>query len=188
MVDNLKAGSVVVDLAAAAGGNCVATKKDEAIVTDAGVTVIGYTDLNSRLASTSSSLYANNQMKWLLSAGPTTTKVKGELALDHDDIAIRGEWSRLATRTRHSHAPLARATRTRHAHAPRARATRTRHALPLLLLLVLAGSDISCWAQYRHECWRAMQSHAGRAGAPCWQGQLRWPPMLMLCVSQQTLC
>ena len=111
MVDNLKAGSVVVDLAAAAGGNCVATKKDEAIVTDAGVTVIGYTDLNSRLASTSSSLYANNQMKWLLSAGPTTTKVKGELALDHDDIAIRGEWSRLATRTRHAHAPLARATR-----------------------------------------------------------------------------
>ena len=175
MVDNLKAGSVVVDLAAAAGGNCVATKKDEAIVTDGGVTVIGYTDLNSRLASTSSSLYANNQMKWLLSAGPTTTKVKGELALDHDDIAIRGEWSRLATRTRH-------------AHAPRALATRTRHALPLLLLLVLAGSDISCWAQYRHECWRAMQSHAGRAGAPCWQGQLRWPPMLMLCVSQQTLC
>ena len=107
MVDNLKAGSVVVDLAAAAGGNCVATKKDEAIVTDAGVTVIGYTDLNSRLASTSSSLYANNQMKWLLSAGPTTTKVKGELALDHDDIAIRGEWSRLATRTRHAHAPRA---------------------------------------------------------------------------------
>jgi len=90
MVDNLKAGSVVVDLAAAAGGNCVATKKDEAIVTDGGVTVIGYTDLNSRLASTSSSLYANNQMKWLLSAGPTTTKVKGELALDHEDIAIRG--------------------------------------------------------------------------------------------------
>ena len=41
-----------------------------------GVTMIGYTDINSRLASTSSSLYANNQMKWILSAGPTTTKVR----------------------------------------------------------------------------------------------------------------
>ena len=90
MVDNLKAGSVIVDLAAANGGNCVVTEKDKAIVTDAGVTVIGYTDINSRLASTSSSLYANNQMKWILSAGPTTTKVKGEFALDPEDIAVRG--------------------------------------------------------------------------------------------------
>ena len=90
MMDNLKAGSVVVDLAASQGGNCVATEKDQAIVTDNGVTVIGYTDINSRLASTSSSLYANNQMKWILSAGPTTTKVKGEFALDPEDIAVRG--------------------------------------------------------------------------------------------------
>merc|ERR1719506_2460115 len=59
-------------------------------VTDNGVTVIGYTDINSRLASTSSTLYANNQLKWILSAGPTTTKTKGEFALDHEDIAVRG--------------------------------------------------------------------------------------------------
>jgi len=52
--------------------------------------MIGYTDMNSRLASTSSSLYANNQLKWILSAGPTTTKVKGEFALDPEDIAVRG--------------------------------------------------------------------------------------------------
>jgi len=90
MVDNLKPGSVCVDLAAERGGNIVGTKKDEMYVTDKGVTMIGYTDLNSRLGSTSSSLYANNQMKWILSAGPTTTKVKGELALDEEDIAVRG--------------------------------------------------------------------------------------------------
>jgi len=90
MVANLKPGSVVVDLAAAAGGNVVGTVKDQVTTTEAGVTLIGYTDMNSRLASTSSSLYANNQLKWILSAGPTTTKVKGELALDHEDIAVRG--------------------------------------------------------------------------------------------------
>ena len=90
MVANLKPGSVVVDLAAAAGGNVAGTVKDQVTTTEGGVTLIGYTDMNSRLASTSSSLYANNQLKWILSAGPTTTKVKGELALDHEDIAVRG--------------------------------------------------------------------------------------------------
>jgi len=90
MVDGMKAGSVVVDLAAQTGGNVAATRKDEMYVTDNGVTCIGYTDINSRLASTSSALYANNQMKWILSAGPTTTKTKGEFALDYEDIAVRG--------------------------------------------------------------------------------------------------
>jgi NAD(P) transhydrogenase len=90
MVAHLKPGSVVVDLAAAAGGNVAGTVKDQVTTTEGGVTLIGYTDMNSRLASTSSSLYANNQLKWILSAGPTTTKVKGELALDHEDIAVRG--------------------------------------------------------------------------------------------------
>merc|ERR1719424_1867510 len=90
MVAHLKPGSVVVDLAAAAGGNVAGTVKDQVATTEGGVTLIGYTDMNSRLASTSSSLYANNQLKWILSAGPTTTKVKGELALDHEDIAVRG--------------------------------------------------------------------------------------------------
>ena len=52
------------------------------ITTPNGVKCIGYTDLNSRLASTSSSLYANNQQKWIAAAGPTTTKEKGVFALD----------------------------------------------------------------------------------------------------------
>ena len=90
MVSNLKPGSVVVDLAAQAGGNVAGTRKDETYVTDNGVTMIGYTDMNSRLASTSSSLYANNQQKWIVAAGPTTTKTKGEFAIDYEDVAVRG--------------------------------------------------------------------------------------------------
>merc|ERR1719426_535704 len=48
MVKDMKAGSVIVDLAAAGGGNCALTKKDEKYVTDNGVTIIGYTDLPGR--------------------------------------------------------------------------------------------------------------------------------------------
>jgi len=90
MVDGMKAGSVTVDLAAEAGGNIETTVKDEVITTPNGVTCIGYTDLVSRLATTSSNLYANNQTKFLLSMGPQTTKVKGELVIDHADEAVRG--------------------------------------------------------------------------------------------------
>ena len=57
----MKAGTVCVDLAAAAGGNIATTMPDQKVVTPNGVTCLGYTDLNSRLATTSSSLYANNQ-------------------------------------------------------------------------------------------------------------------------------
>ena len=63
MVSKLKPGSVCVDLAASAGGNIVGTVKDERFVTPSGVTMLGYTDLNSRLASTSSSLYASHLTK-----------------------------------------------------------------------------------------------------------------------------
>merc|ERR1712205_108446 len=90
MVDNMKAGSVTVDLAAEAGGNVETTVKDKSIVTDNGVTCLGYTDLVSRLATTSSNLYANNQTKFLLSIGPQTTKEKGEFLIDHEDEAVRG--------------------------------------------------------------------------------------------------
>jgi len=90
MVAAMKPGSVTVDLAAAAGGNIATTVADEVITTPNGVKCIGYTDINSRLAAISSTLYANNQLKWILAAGPTTTKVKGEFALDDEDIAVRG--------------------------------------------------------------------------------------------------
>ena len=49
-------------------------------VTENGVTCIGYTDINSRLSSTSSTLYANNQMKWILSTGKRGSKQQQQAA------------------------------------------------------------------------------------------------------------
>uniref|UniRef100_A0A7S3PZT4 NAD(P) transhydrogenase, mitochondrial n=1 Tax=Chaetoceros debilis TaxID=122233 RepID=A0A7S3PZT4_9STRA len=90
MVANMKPGSVTVDLAAENGGNVETTVKDELFITDNGVKCIGYTDLPSRLPTTSSSLYSNNISKFLLSAGPMTTKDKGYYDIDHADEAVRG--------------------------------------------------------------------------------------------------
>ncbi|MCP3877971.1 MAG: Re/Si-specific NAD(P)(+) transhydrogenase subunit alpha, partial [Sulfitobacter sp.] len=58
MVAAMKPGSVIVDLAAEKGGNCKLTKMDEKIVTENGVTIIGYTDFPSRMATQASTLYA----------------------------------------------------------------------------------------------------------------------------------
>jgi len=90
MVAKMKAGSVTVDLAAENGGNVETTVKDEKFITDNGVICLGYTDLASRLPTTSSSLYSNNISKLLLSAGPMTTKVKDYYHIDHDDEVVRG--------------------------------------------------------------------------------------------------
>ena len=59
MVESMKPGSVIVDLAAEQGGNCALTQKDKVVV-EHGVTIIGYTNLPSRLANQSSQLYASN--------------------------------------------------------------------------------------------------------------------------------
>jgi NAD(P) transhydrogenase len=90
MVAKMKSGSVTVDLAAEAGGNIETTIMDEKFVTENGVTCLGYTDLPSRLPTTSSSLYSNNISKFLLSAGPQTTKTPEHFYIDHDDHAVRG--------------------------------------------------------------------------------------------------
>jgi H+-translocating NAD(P) transhydrogenase len=90
MIDVMKPGSVIVDLAAEMGGNAAATVPGEAIVTPNGVTCIGYTDLVSRLPEQSSTLYSNNITKFLLSTGPHTTKEKGRLYIDPEDQAVRG--------------------------------------------------------------------------------------------------
>ena len=60
MVQAMKPGSVIVDLAAEKGGNCKLTKADERIVTDNGVIIIGYTDFPSRMAAQASTLYSTN--------------------------------------------------------------------------------------------------------------------------------
>ncbi len=90
MVEIMKRGSVIVDLAAENGGNAVCTVKDEKVVTPNGVVCLGYTDLVSRLPTTSSSLFANNIAKFILSIGPTTSKEKGLYSIDYSDDAVRG--------------------------------------------------------------------------------------------------
>ncbi|KAG2424600.1 hypothetical protein HXX76_014327 [Chlamydomonas incerta] len=90
MVDSMKPGSVIVDLSAEAGGNCGYTKPGEVIKTANRVTVVGYTDMPSRMAGQSSTLYANNISKLLLSAGPFSGGPKGHFRIDHADPVIRG--------------------------------------------------------------------------------------------------
>jgi NAD(P) transhydrogenase subunit alpha len=86
MVQSMKPGSVIVDMAAEQGGNCELTVPGEAVVRH-GVTIVGYTDLASRLARQSSTLYANN----LLRLTEELCKAKdGTLDVNMDDDAIRG--------------------------------------------------------------------------------------------------
>jgi H+-translocating NAD(P) transhydrogenase subunit alpha len=87
MVKAMKRGSVIVDLAAERGGNCDLTKPDEKIVTDNGVTIVGYTDFPSRMATQSSTLYANNIRHMLTDLTP---KKDGVIAHNMDDDVIRG--------------------------------------------------------------------------------------------------
>ncbi|MEX1235960.1 MAG: Re/Si-specific NAD(P)(+) transhydrogenase subunit alpha [Roseovarius sp.] len=87
MVKAMKRGSVVVDLAAEKGGNCKLTVMDEKIVTDNGVTIIGYTDFPSRMAAQSSSLYATN-IRHMMS--DLTPEKDGKIKHDMEDDVIRG--------------------------------------------------------------------------------------------------
>ena len=86
MVQSMKPGSVIVDMAGEQGGNCELTVPGEAVVRH-GVTIIGYTDLPSRLAKQSSTLYANN----LLRLTEELCKTKdGNIDVNMEDDAIRG--------------------------------------------------------------------------------------------------
>jgi len=87
MVKAMKPGSVIVDLAAERGGNCKLTVPDEKIVTDNGVTIIGYTDFPSRMASQSSTLYANNIRHMMTDLTPEKDGVVNQ---DMEDDVIRG--------------------------------------------------------------------------------------------------
>jgi len=62
MVKDMKPGSVIIDLAAAGGGNCSLTKNGEKYTTDNGVTIIGYNDLAGRMGLQASSMYAQNML------------------------------------------------------------------------------------------------------------------------------
>ena len=86
MVATMKPGSVIVDMAAEQGGNCELTVPGEAVVRH-GVTIVGYTDLASRLAKQSSTLYANNLLR--LTEDLCKTK-DGQVNVNFEDDAIRG--------------------------------------------------------------------------------------------------
>jgi len=86
MVESMKDGSVIVDLAAEQGGNCELTVPGE-IAHHNGVTLIGYTDLPSRLASQSSQLYGTNLRHLLTDLTPAKD---GQIVVNMEDEVIRG--------------------------------------------------------------------------------------------------
>ncbi|MGY1664428.1 Re/Si-specific NAD(P)(+) transhydrogenase subunit alpha [Geodermatophilus sp. SYSU D00696] len=87
MVASMKPGSVVVDMAAAQGGNVAGSVPDEVVVTPNGVTIIGYTDLPARLPAQASQLFATNLVNLLTLLTPGKD---GRLVLDLDDVVVRG--------------------------------------------------------------------------------------------------
>jgi len=87
MVKAMKPGSVIVDLAAEKGGNCKLTVMDEKIVTDNGVTIIGYTDFPSRMGAQASTLYSTNIRHMLTDLTP---KKDGVINHNMEDDVIRG--------------------------------------------------------------------------------------------------
>lgn len=86
MVDSMKPGSVIVDMAAAAGGNCEYTVPGEIIVTNSGVKIIGYHDLPGRLPAQSSEMYSTN----LVNLSKLLCKEKdGNINIDFEDVILR---------------------------------------------------------------------------------------------------
>ena len=86
MVGVMKDGSVIVDLAAEQGGNCELTEPEKVVVHN-GVTIIGYTDMPSRLAAQSSQMYATN-LRHLLT--DLTPEKDGQIVVDMEDEVFRG--------------------------------------------------------------------------------------------------
>jgi NAD(P) transhydrogenase subunit alpha len=87
MVASMRPGSVIVDMAAANGGNVEGTVAGEVVVTDNQVTIIGYTDLAGRLPAQASQLYGTNLVNLMKLLTPGKD---GQLVLDFDDVVQRG--------------------------------------------------------------------------------------------------
>jgi NAD(P) transhydrogenase subunit alpha len=85
-VASMRPGSVIVDMAAAQGGNVAGTVAGKAVVTDNGVTIIGYTDLAARLPAQASQLYGTNLVNLMKLLTPDKD---GRLRLDFDDVVQR---------------------------------------------------------------------------------------------------
>lgn len=86
MVATMRSGSVIVDMAAANGGNVEGSVAGEVVVTDGGVTIIGYTDLAGRLPAQASQLYGTNLVNLLKLLTPGKD---GQLVIDEDDVVQR---------------------------------------------------------------------------------------------------
>ncbi len=86
MVASMRPGSVIVDMAAANGGNVEGVVPGRAVVTDNGVTIIGYTDLAGRLPTQASQLYGTNLVNLIKLMTPGKD---GQLVLDFDDVVQR---------------------------------------------------------------------------------------------------
>src|SRR5688500_9039971 len=86
MVASMKSGSVIVDMAAAQGGNVAGSVADEIVVTPNGVSIIGYTDLPGRLPAQASQLYGTNLVNLMKLLTP---EKDGRLVLDLDDVVQR---------------------------------------------------------------------------------------------------
>jgi NAD(P) transhydrogenase subunit alpha len=87
MVETMRPGSVIVDMAAANGGNVEGSVADELVVTPHGVKIIGYTDLPARLPTQASQLYGTNLVNLMKLLTPGKD---GQLVLDLDDVVQRG--------------------------------------------------------------------------------------------------
>jgi len=87
MVADMKPGSVIVDLAAEAGGNCALTKRGEVVVSKNGVNVVGPANLAGELAQDASALFAKNIFNFI---APFVDKEKKTLAIDWDDELVKG--------------------------------------------------------------------------------------------------
>ena len=86
MVESMKSGSVIVDLAAATGGNCELTQEGKIVTTANGVKIIGYSDLAARLPAQSSQLYGTN----LVNLAKLLCKEKdGNINIDFEDVVLR---------------------------------------------------------------------------------------------------
>eukprot|EP00397_Hematodinium_sp_SG-2012_P004702 GEMP01004715.1.p1 GENE.GEMP01004715.1~~GEMP01004715.1.p1 ORF type:complete len:1021 (+),score=264.21 GEMP01004715.1:65-3127(+) len=95
MIKDMKAGSVIVDLAAAGGGNCALTKRGEVFITENGVTIIGYDDLPARMGAQASTMYAQNMLNLVNHiSGPSNaagflSAVDAALSSEQGDIITR---------------------------------------------------------------------------------------------------
>ncbi len=87
MVASMKPGSVIVDMAAANGGNVAGSRPDERVVTDNGVVILGYTDLPGRLPTQASQLFGTNLVNLLKLMTPAKD---GQAVLNLDDVVQRG--------------------------------------------------------------------------------------------------